>query len=267
MYNRVLSYLVLSTGLGISAIAAYYSIVGLTAIFASAFWPVVIMGSALEVGKLVAISWLHKNWKIAPLLIKAYLFVAITILMLITSMGIFGFLSRAHIEQSLSMNTGVIEQIQILDNQVRFTENTIQDIDTQISQIDSAIAKLTDRGQAQTSLRAADQQRKTRDTLITKKQEEIRKIAEIKAQRIKLESEFKKIEAEVGPLKYVAEIIYGGSDKEVVDKAIRLVIILLIIVFDPLAILLLLAFNISVSRDDNPEFLDLSEVNDGRKDS
>lgn len=260
MNNKAIAYLAFLTGLCISCVAAWYSIIGLTAIFAGAFWPVVIMGSSLEIGKLVAISWLYNNWRIAPLFLKAYLSIAIAVLMLITSMGIFGFLSRAHIEQSLNMNTGVIEQIQILDNQIKFNDDTIADIDRQIAQIDAAISKMTDKGQAQSSLRAADQQRKTRDSLILKKQDEIKKIADVKAQKIKLESEFKKIEAEVGPIKYVAEIIYGGSDKEIVDKAIRFVIILLILVFDPLAVLLLLAFNITISKRGKLEFLDMSDI-------
>lgn len=261
----MINYLILLTGISISAVAAYYSIAGLTTIFAGAFWAVVIMGSALEVGKLVAITWLHQNWKVAPALIKGYLITAIAILMLITSMGIFGFLSKAYIEQSIAINTGVYQEIKIIDNEIKFIEDAIEDIDTQINQIDAALTKMTDRGQAATSLRAADQQRKTRESLVKRKQEEIRKLSELKQKKIKYDTDFKKIEAEVGPIKYVAEIVYGGSDREVVDKAIRLVILLLIFVFDPLAVLLLLAFNISKTRDDHPQFLDMTEVKPEKK--
>jgi len=255
-----MNYLVFLTGVAISAVAAYYSIAGLTNIFAGAFWAIVIMGSVLEVGKLVATSWLYNNWNAAPKLIKAYLMSAILVLMLITSMGIFGFLSKAHIEQTLAMNTGVSEQIKIVDNDIKFVEDAIKDIDNQIAQIDSAINEMTKRGRATQSLSAINQQRKNRTALIEQKQKEIVKLAALKKTRIGYDSEFKKIEAEVGPIKYVAEIVYGGSDKEVVDKAIRFVIILLIFVFDPLAVLLLLAFNISMNRDNIPEFLDMSEV-------
>lgn len=257
-----MNILVFLTGIAISVVAAYYSIVGLTTIFAGAFWPIVIMGSVLEIGKLVATSWLYNNWSIAPRFIKYYLTVAVTVLMLITSMGIFGFLSKAHIEQTLSLNTGVTEQIQVVDSQIKFVEDSISDIDKQIAQIDGAVNKMTERNQAQSSLRAADQQRKTRTELVNRKQEEIKKLSVLKTEKIKFESEFKKIEAEVGPIKYVAEIIYGGSDKEIVDKAIRFVIILLIFVFDPLAILLLLAYNVSRNRDDVPEFLDMSDISE-----
>ena len=250
--------LVLLTGIIISAVAAYYSIAGLTTIFAGAFWPVVIMGSVLEVGELVAISWLYRNWDYAPKLIRYYFLCAILVLMAITSMGIFGFLSRAHIEQSLTLNTGVAEQIQIVDNQIKFSQDNIADLDSQIAQIDAAINNMTQRNQAQSSLRAATAQRKTRSDLVDKKQEEVKKLSSIKTERIKYDSEFKKMEAEVGPIKYLAEMIYGNSDKDLVDKAVRFVIILLIFVFDPLAVLLLIAYNISVKRDDTPEFLDLS---------
>lgn len=258
--------LVFLTGIAISAVAAYYSIIGLTTIFAGAFWPVVIMGSVLEVGKLVAVSWLYNNWRNVPFLIKSYLMAAILILMLITSMGIFGFLSKAHIEQNLAMNTGVIEQIEVINNDIKSVEGSIADLDKQVAQIDAAIEKMTEKNRAENSLKAAEQQRKTRGDLIKRKNDEIKKLSEFKTQKIKYESEFKKVEAEIGPIKYVAELFYGGSDKDIVDKAIRSVIILLIFVFDPLAILLLLAFNISNKRDDVPEFLDLSEVKDVERD-
>ena len=261
-----MKYITFLTGIAISAVAAYYSIIGLTTIFAGAFWPVVIIGSVLEVGKLVSTSWLYNNWKVAPFFIKSYLMVAITVLMLITSMGIFGFLSKAHIEQSLSLNTGVIDQVQVVDNQIRFVEDTIKDLDKQIAQIDAAVSKMTERNQAQSSLAAADKQRKNRTDLTNRKQVEVKKLSDLKSEKIKYEAEYKKVEAEIGPIKYVAELVYGGSDREVVDKAIRFVIILLIFVFDPLAVLLLLAFNISANRDNIPEFMDMSEVSNERID-
>lgn len=253
-----MNYVVFASGIAISAVAAYYSIIGLTTIFAGSFWSIVIMGTVLEIGKLVAVTWLHTNWKVAPALIKAYLMSAIVILMLITSMGIFGFLSKAYIEQSINLNVGVIEKIQIIDSDIKVIQDSIKDIDVQIDQIDSAITKMTERNQAQSSLRAADQQRKTRDALVKKKQELVSSLSELRNNRIRLDSEVRKIEAEIGPIKYVAELIYGDSDKEIVDKAIRFVIVLLIIVFDPLAVLLLLAFNISKKKDDEPQFLDMS---------
>lgn len=260
MKQNLLNYLVFLTGLIISAVAAYYSIIGLTAIFSGAFWPVVIMGSSLEIGKLVAVSWLYNNWKYTPFIIKSYLTVAIAVLMLITSMGIFGFLSRAHIEQTLTLNTGVSDQIEIIDNDIKFQEERIVDLDKQIKVIDDSISKMIEKGQTKSSLQAAKQQKETRQALVTEKKTEVDKISKLKTDRIKLQSEYKKIEAEVGPIKYVAELIYGSDDQQILDKAIRFVIIVLIFVFDPLAVLLLLAFNISMSRNRRIEFLDMGEL-------
>lgn len=260
MKYNLLNYLVFFTGLAISAVAAYYSIIGLTAIFAGAFWPVVIMGTSLEIGKLVAVSWLYNNWKHTPFLIKSYLSVAIAVLMLITSMGIFGFLSRAHIEQTLTLNTGVSDQIEIINNDIKFQEERIVDLDKQIKVIDDSISKMIEKGQTKSSLQAAKQQKETRQALVDEKKTEVDKIAKLKTDRIKLQSEYKKIEAEVGPIKYVAELIYGSDDQQILDKAIRFVIIVLIFVFDPLAVLLLLAFNISMNRNRRIEFLDMGEL-------
>lgn len=265
MQSRILTLLVFITGIAISAVAAYYSIIGLTTIFAGAFWPIIIMGSVLEVGKLVATSWLYNNWKQAPLLIKAYLFAAIGVLMLITSMGIFGFLSKAHIEQQLQLNTGVTEQVEIINTEITFQQERIADLDKQIKVIDDSINKMIEKGQTKSSLNAAKQQKETRQALVDEKKKEVDKLSEMKSQRVKLESEFKKIEAEVGPIKYVAELIYGSSGQEIVDKAIRFVIILLIFVFDPLAILLLLAFNISVNKNRKIEFLDMEELENDKR--
>lgn len=264
--NLILNAMVFLIGLSISAIAAYYSIIGLTSIFAGAFWPIVIMGTALEAGKLVAVSWLYNNWRLAPILTKAYLICAIVVLMLITSMGIFGFLSKAHIEQQLLLNTGVTEKIEIMDSKIKVQEETVQDIEKQISFIDDSINKLIQSGRAKTSLSASESQKDNRKALVGQRQVEVEKLSELKVEKIKLESEFKKLEAEVGPIKYVAELIYGSSDNQVVEKSIRWVIIMLIFVFDPLAVLLMLAFNISMNRKDyDMEYLDMSKLGKKKK--
>lgn len=264
MKQNLLNYLVFLTGLVISGVAAYYSIIGLTAIFAGAFWAVVIMGSALEIGKLVSVSWLYNNWKHTPFLIKSYLSIAIVVLMLITSMGIFGFLSKAHIEQTLKISTGVSNQIEVVDNNIKFQQQTIDDLDKQIKVIDDSISKMIEKGQTKSSLQAAKQQKDTRQALVNEKKIEIEKLNQLKTEQIGLQSEQKKVEAEVGPIKYVAELIYGSDDQQLLDKAVRFVIIILIFVFDPLAVLLLLAFNISMSRNKRIEFLDMGELENDR---
>jgi hypothetical protein len=242
----MINYLALFVALALSGVSGYYSIVGLTTIFASAFYPVIFMGSVLEAGKLVTASWLYHNWNISARILKYYLTTVVIVLMFITSMGIFGFLSKAHIEQSIAINTGASEQIQILNNKIDYEKLAIQDIDKQIQQIDAAITKMTDRGQAATSLKAAEQQRRTRDSLVKRKNDHVKNISDATTQRIKLESEQRKLEAEVGPLKYIAELVYSNADTNQLEKAVRMVIMLIVFTFDPLAVVLLIAANVGI---------------------
>ncbi len=258
MNRTFVAILALITGLSISIVAAYYSIVGLTTIFPGQYWSVVVMGTVLELGKLVSVSWLYNNWTVTPRLVKGYLFCAVFILMFITSMGIFGYLSKAHIEQKLGVNVGVVEQIEILDNRIKIHIDNIVDINRQLNQIDVALEKMTSQGQAKGSIAVGDQQKKNKEILLKNKQTEVEKQVALKIEKIKVESELKKMEAEIGPIKYVTELLYDQSDIKNVDKTIRYVIILLILVFDPLAILLLLSFNISISaKDENRPYTEI----------
>ena len=259
MQKTILTGIVFLTGIALSVVAGYYSIIGLTTLFAGAFWSIVIMGTVLEIGKLVSISWLYHNWDEATKLIKGYMIFAIAILMLITSMGIFGFLSKAHIEQQLKLETGVASELRLIDNEIKIKEDAIQDIDKQISVIDDALNKMISSNQAKNSLAAADKQRKTRDSLVQRKNTFITELNLLKKKRIEYESEFKKIEAEVGPVKYIAELIYGQSDTKTLDISVRYVIMLLILVFDPLAIILLLAFNHSIRHREDEIYLEFYE--------
>lgn len=257
--DKILPILTFLTGLILSGVAAFYSIVGLTTLFAGVWWPIVIMGTTLEIAKLVSVSWLYRNWDYAPFTVKTYLSIAIAILMGITSMGIYGFLSKAHIDQQLKLDTGVSTQIPVIENQIRAKQESIADLDKQIATIDAAIKKLIDAGNATNALKNNDQQTKKRDDLVKRKEVEVQELTTIKTKKIQLESEVKKIEAEVGPIKYIAELFYDTSDVKLLDKAVRGVILIIIIVFDPLAIFLLIAFNISIQRknDDTIEFLEI----------
>jgi hypothetical protein len=251
MKQHILTGILFLTGISLSVVAGFYSIIGLATLFAGAFWPVVIMGTVLEIGKLVTVSWLYHNWNEVSGLIKSYMLFAITILMLITSLGIFGFLSKAHIEQKLKLETGVVSQIKIIDNNIKIKQDSINDLNKQISVIDDALNKMIASNQAKSSLTAADKQRKTRDKLVLDKNKLISEMNELSVQRLKYQSEFRKIEAEVGPLKYIAELFYSESDDKTLDIAVRYVILFLILVFDPLAIILLLAFNHSIRKDED----------------
>ena len=300
------------TAITISGVAIYYSVAGLVAIFAAAAVPIIIMGTALEVGKLVTAVWLHKNWKRAAWWLKTYLSIAVVVLMLITSMGIFGFLSKAHVDQNLSSDT-VTQRIEIIDNKVKAEEGYIirqkdvlvrltgqstgtndrfnQDIAIEQKKIDDAYKRLevldadveafTSRnkgfggtGRVKQGLKLREDQRPERDRInaeITQAQENINKLrAQINNQlnantdeiktiesnifdaqsRIEvlileqepLKGQLMKLESEVGPIRYIAEFVYGEeADRNLLEEAVRWVIITIIFVFDPLAVLLLIA--------------------------
>ena len=216
-------YLTFLCAIALSAIAGYYSIIGLAAIFVGAFWPVVLMGSVLEVSKLVTASWLYRNWKIAPFLLRTYLTCAVLIIMLITSMGIFGFLAKAHIDSTLNSNANNVE-LKTLTVQEKITRD----------RLDYLIARAKDPSTASDKL----------DRQIQTTQKEL---SDISKRKLPLLREDVKLTADVGPIKYVAELIYGDADNGI-DKAVKLVIMIIMVVFDPLAVLLLIAANISLKQ-------------------
>jgi hypothetical protein len=208
--------------------------------------PIIAMGSALEVGKLVAASWLYNNWNSdVPRLLKGYLFGAIIVLIFITSLGIFGFLSKAHLDQ-VKPTSGNNIKIELLDKQINQQNLIIERAEKQISLLDKALEVYIDKEYVTRGLKERKKQEVERNTLNTAINEASDKIAELTNQKASLSLEQDKIEAEVGPIKYVAELIYGENAQDNFDKAVRFVILILIFVFDPLAVLLLIAANISL---------------------
>ena len=237
--------LTLATALIISISAAYYSILGLTAIFASAFWPIVILGSSLEVGKVVSTLWLHKYWNRAELQYKVYLCSAVAILMLLTSMGVFGFLSKAHSDQSL-VSGDVVAKISIYDEKIKQARDNIDMSRRALTQMDVAVDQTMSRSTTESGADKAAQLRRSqaneRNRLLKEIDTEQKKIQTLNDQRAPIAAEVRKVEAEVGPIKYIAALIYGDNpETNVLEKAVRWVIILIVIVFDPLALTLLLA--------------------------
>ena len=235
------------SAISISVIAAGYSIMGLATLFAGAVVPIIAMGSALEVGKLVAASWLYNNWrnKLVPKTIKAYLTFAVIVLIFITSMGIFGFLSKAHLDQVQPTSSNNIK-IELIDKQIDQQELIITRANKTLSLLDSTLEKYVDMEYVTRGLKEREKQKPEREALTLAINNASDKIAELSDKKGALQLEQDKIEAEVGPIKYIAELIYGDEAKDHFDKAVRWVIIVLIFVFDPLAVLLLIAANISL---------------------
>ena len=242
----ILAWLLLLTGLTISAVAIYYSVVGLAAIFSAAVIPIVVMGSALEIAKLVCASWLKANWERAPRFMKAYMTTAVVVLMLITSMGIFGFLSKAHNDQNL-VSGDVQSKIAIYDEKIRTAKENIDANRKALKQMDEAVDQVMGRSQdekgADKAVAIRRGQAKERTRLLSEITAEQKVIAQLSEERAPIAAEVRKVEAEVGPLKYIAKFIYGehGADENMLEKAVTWVIILIVIVFDPLAVIMLLA--------------------------
>ena len=355
----MINYLAFVAAIAIATVAAYYSIIGLMTIFAAAAIPIAVMGGVLEAGKLITASWLYNNRKIIPFFLKSYLITAVVVLMFITSMGIFGFLSKAHIEQTAESEENVAKMEQIDKKIVRLTdtimtseqaiikietkdENKNEQINFQIQTEEERIVKVRDQYQklvdeqdkiiasASDNLDLLEQFVKDKDTRslqalvgtkvdgvygpgtaarvneyrekeeskvdqiiadarkritdlrerelteISKSNELIDRlrnnintdelnetdttriknlqntiikseesITNLNVEKFKLEAEERKLEAEVGPIKYIAELVYSGeADRDVLEDAVRWVILIIIFVFDPLAVLLLIAANI-----------------------
>ena len=354
-----IAILTLLSALSISGVAIFYSVIGLATIFPGAFVPVVIMGSVLEVGKLITASWLYRNWKFTPFMLKTYLTTAVIVLSLITSMGIFGFLSKAHLEQNLASDT-LVQRITILEDKIASEKmsierqtliinraekaisrdtgtasgdievqqsiiadaneklktllavetNTVRDLNDRLKVLDKNVSDVLtsnksffNEEKAAAELKAS--QKEEREQIAIKVKEAQERIAELKAdhkieiakaqeiianmrsgsqdnkgqftkeiekaeqkifesqgnidlfivEKQPLEKEMLTLEAEIGPVKYIAALAvdWGITDQVETSKAVRWVIIIIIFVFDPLAVLLLIAANQSLMRRFPPE--------------
>jgi hypothetical protein len=241
----LLAWMTLISGLSISAVAVWYSVAGLVSIFAAAAMPIIIMGVVLEVSKLVATVWLKINWKIAPKLIRTYLIVAITILMLITSMGIFGFLSKAHLDQAVPTGD-IADKVSFIDEKIKTQKENVDAARKALKQMDESVDQVMARSSDEkgadkaAALRRGQQRERTQlQNDIAKAQKEI---AGLNEERAPIAKELRKVEAEVGPIKYIAALLYGDNpDQNLLEAAVRWVIIIIVMVFDPLAVVLLLA--------------------------
>ena len=366
-----IAILTLLSALSISGVAIFYSVIGLATIFPGAFVPVVIMGGVLEVGKLITASWLYRNWKFTPFMLRTYLTTAVIILSLITSMGIFGFLSKAHLEQNLASDT-LIQRIQILEDKIDSEKNsilrqnavidrleksinrstgtadgdievqqqiiadaneklktlltvetnTVRDLNDRLKVLDKNVSDILtsnksffNEEKAAADLKAS--QKAEREQIAVNVKEAQDRIAELKAdhkaetaeaktvianmrsgsqdnkstftedietaenkifdsqgkidlfivEKQPLEKKMLTLEAEIGPVKYIAALAvdWGITDQVETSKAVRWVILLLIVVFDPLAVLLLIAANQSLMRRFPPEAPKPQEVIDLEK--
>lgn len=252
MNDKVMTSIMFVAAISLSCIAAWYSIAGLTAIFAAAVVPIIIMGGILEVSKLVVASWLYRNWTEVPTTFKTYFTAAVIILMMITSMGIFGFLSKAHLDQAVPAGD-VTAQVTIYDDKIKTERDNIEAARKAITQMDAQVDQKLSRSTDEKGADKAVQIRRSQSSERKKLQNEIsesqKTIVKLQTERAPIASQARKIEAEVGPIKYIAALIYGDTlDQNMLEKAVRWVIIMIVLVFDPLAVLMLVAVNWSLKK-------------------
>ena len=263
--DKFIAWSTLVSGLTVSAVAIYYSVAGLVAIFSAAVIPIIVMGVALEISKLAGTVWLKQNWARAPYFIRAYLLAAIAILMLITSMGIFGFLSKAHSDQSL-VSGDVQSKIAVYDEKIKTSKDNIDANRKALKQMDEAVDQVMGRSSdekgADKAVQIRRSQQKERARLQSEIQAEQKTITALSQERAPIAAEVRKVEAEVGPIKYIAAFIYGDNpDANILEKAVTWVIIIIVVVFDPLAVILLLASQYSfqwfrTQEEENSEVID-----------
>ena len=243
-----LSILTFITSLAIAAVAAWYSIIGLTTIFSAAVVPIIIMGVVLEIGKLVAAAWVYLNWKETNVLLRYYLVSAIVVLMLITSMGIYGFLSKSHIDAGIN-TTEISVKLERLDNRINGEQRQIDRAEKTLKQLDDRLEKMNEGWFITRGIKQREKECEEREQLndiITKSETKIDDLLDKKSE---YQLEVKNFEVEVGPIKYIAALVYGDEAKNYLDNTVRYVILLLIFVFDPLAVLLLISANQSYRKE------------------
>jgi hypothetical protein len=258
--DKLLAYLTLFSGLSISAVAIYYSVMGLVAIYPAMVIPIVIMGIVIELGKLSATVWLKQSWTWAPIFIKAYILPAIAMLMFITSIGVFGFLSKAHSDQSL-VSGDVGAKIAVYDEKIKTEKDNIDANLKSLKQMDEAVdqvmARSTTEGGADKAVAIRRSQQKERARLLADITESQKRVSALNEQRAPIAAEVRKVEAEVGPIKYIAALMYGDNpDANILEKAVTWVTILIVVVLDPLAVVLLLASQYSFQRIREYEYKD-----------
>lgn len=230
----------------LSLVSAYFSVTGIQTIFAGAAIGAAIMGASLEFSKIAATVWLHSWWKKASKLLKYYLVFAVTVLIVISSIGIYGYLARAYIGQQGPV-TQIETRIERIDQSVARYERDIERAQEALDLLDESIDIYFDYDQATVGLEQREKQSEDRDRLIADINEAQDRIDELEDDRFGLKTEMSNLESNVGPIKYLSALVYGEDNaEENYDKTARIFILLLVIVFDPFAVLMMVSGNIAL---------------------
>lgn len=242
-----LAFLTLLCALSLSSVAAFFSVTGLAEIFAASMTAVIIMGICLESSKIVTALWLHKNWKNknVAILIKGYLCFAILILMLITDIGIFGYLSKSHLDNTAPTQT-IQLQIDSIEQKIASDQKTIDRDNQQLSELDKSLDTYFKNDRATQGLKARAAQKTERDQLTKEISECQKDIDTLHSQEDPLKQQMATVSQKLGPIKYVADLFYTNPTQDQIDNSVRLMILIIMSVFDPLAIMLVVSAGISL---------------------
>ena len=232
--------------LALACVSAAFSIDGLTAIFAGAFWPVITMGAALEAGKLVAAAWLSEHWNSAPPLMRLVLVTMIGVLMGLNAVGVFGFLTRAHLEHMMAVDLALADRTADIEARLAIQGQTVADLDRRIAQIDAAVEQSTRLGRPVGAMTIADQKRRDRADIVAERQRQAQALASLQIEKAKIDAQRRRAEADVRPLRYLAELT--GAPATDLERPVRLLTLALVAVLDPMAVVLLLAAGIHTTR-------------------
>lgn len=245
----IFAILTLLTALALAAVAGWFSIAGIMTIYAALPMSALVMGGVMEVAKLVTTSWLYRNWEFSTWSLKTPLIIFTFILMTITSIGVFGYLSKAHIEQ----NTGTINhsaKIEQLKYEIEREKAIIADNEKIIAQLDSTVNSFLGKDMAERSLAVRRGQANQRKQLREDIQAAQKRIDGLNKEKFTLESDIRKLQLEVGPIRYIAELFYGSDSdsSKTIESAVKIFTLLLVISLDPLAVILLIAANHTLIR-------------------
>jgi hypothetical protein len=225
--------------LALACVSAAFSIDGLTAIFAGAFWPVIIMGATLEAGKLVAAAWLTENWFSAPYFLRLVLVAMMGLLMSLNAVGVFGFLTKAHLDHMVTVDMALADKAAGTEARLAIQAESVADLDRRIAQIDSAVEESTRLGRPVGAMTIADQKRRNRAEIVAARQREAQVLASLQIDKLRIDAERRRAEADVGPVRYLAELT--GMPTNDLERPVRMLTLALVAVLDPMAVALLLA--------------------------
>jgi hypothetical protein len=238
--NIFINAIALLMGIILSGVSGYFSVVGLATIFSGSFLAVMIMAAALESSKIVAATWIYHNWSISPIILRIYMVVSVIILTCITSMGAFGYLSKAHIEQTAG-NIDNTLQINVIETQIENEKLRLQNAQNRITTLDSIVQRVD----GQDSNYVNRIQTEERGVLNQEINQALVNIQGFNEQLLPLKQEVNLAEAELGPLKYIAELLYGKEAASLhFEESVRAIILIIVFVFDPLALCLIIASNV-----------------------